>query len=147
MTGFKAAYVAVFEAVQEVLQKQKTLQQGQVVLDKDAKEIDSLDKLPLIILTMDETKAVPTDGTAKYELKVPIVVVAVIVEYEKENWFDKMNVVMGEVVDALLDTPTLNGAVRDLALASYFPGKITLQDKVYRGGVIQFNATLDYTNV
>ena len=144
MTGFKDAYVAVFEAVQEILQKQKELQQ--VILDKDAKEIDSIDKLPMAIITMDETKATPTDGTVGYELKIPIVVVAIIVEYEKENWFDKMNLVMGEIVDALLDDVTLGGAVRDLVLSSYFPGKITLQDKVYRGGVIQFTATLDYTN-
>lgn len=117
-----------------------------MILDKDATEIDSADKLPLAIITMDETKATSTEGTVGYELKIPIVVVAVIVEYEKENWFEKMNVVMGEIVDALLDDVTLGGKVRDLVLTSYFPGKITLQDKVYRGGVIQFTATLDYEN-
>jgi phosphohistidine swiveling domain-containing protein len=84
LSGFKDAYVAVFTAVQDILQKQKQLQQ--VILDKDATEIDSADKLPLAIITMDETKATPTEGTVGYELKVPIVVVAVIVEYEKENW-------------------------------------------------------------
>ncbi len=146
MTGFKDSYVAVFEAVKTLLEKQKSLQQGQITYDKDASEIESLDKLPLLIITMTETKAVGTDGYGSYELKIPIVIAAVTVEYEQDNWFDNMITVMGAIVDALLDDPTLGSIVRDFVFVSFHPGKFTLQDRAFRGGFINFMATLDFTN-
>ena len=142
MTGFKDAYVPVFEAVQEILQKQKELQQ--VVLGKNLKQLDSFDKLPIAIINTDEAKVAPSGGLADYELKIPIILDVIIVEYEAENWFDKMSKVMGEIVDAFLDDTTLGGRVRDLVWTGYAPGTITFEDAVFYGGEIRFTATLDY---
>ncbi len=144
MTGFKDAYVPVFTAVQDILQKLKSLQQ--VVLGQNLKQIDNLKKLPIAIVITDIAKAASTDDRSSYELSVPVIVDVAIVEYEAENWFDKMNTVMAEIVDALLDDPTLGGAVRDLVWTSYAPGTLTMGDVVLYGGEIKFVATLDYTN-
>ena len=77
-------------------------------------------------------------------MKIPIILDVIIVEYEAENWFEKMSKVMGEIVDALLDDTTLGGKVRDLVWTGYSPGTITFEDAVFYGGEIRFTATLDY---
>jgi hypothetical protein len=64
---------------------------------------------------------------------------------QSNDWFEKMSQVMGAIVDALLNNPTLSGAVSDLLFTSYAPGTITFQDAVYYGGEIRFLATLNYT--
>jgi hypothetical protein len=141
--SFMAAYVPVFTAVQDTLLKLQELQQ--VILGKNLKQIDTLDSLPIAVINTDLTKVTPTDTTSGYELKIPIIVDVVIVEYETETWFEKMSQVMGAIVDALLSNPTLGGAVSDLLFNSYAPGTITFQDAVYYGGEIRFLATLNYT--
>jgi hypothetical protein len=142
MAGFKDAYVPVFTAVQDALNKLQGLQQ--VILGKNLKQIDTLDNLPIAIINTDVAKVAAIDGVCGYQLQVPIVLDVIIVEYEAENWFDKMSTVMSEIVDALLADVTLGGKLQDLAWTSFAPGTITFQDVTYYGGEIRFMATLNF---
>ena len=142
MTKFKDAYMPVFTAVQDILAKINSLQQ--VIIGKSLKQIDTLDNLPIAIINSDLAKVAPEDATIGFELKVPIIIDVIIVEYEAENWFEKMSDVMGDIVDALLADPTLGNVVTDLLWTSYAPGTIAFQDVVYHGGEIRFVATLNF---
>jgi hypothetical protein len=140
--GFKDSYVPVFNAIRDTLSNLECLKQ--VNLGKNLKQIDNLNSLPVAIINTDLAKVTPSDGITGYQVQIPIILDVIIIEYEAPDWFEKMNTVMSEIVDAFLLNPTLGGQLQDLVWTSYAPGTISLQDCAYYGGEIRFMATLNY---
>ena len=141
--GFKDSYVPVFNAIRDTLSNLDCLQQ--IILGKSLKQIGNLNNLPVAIINTDLAKVVPSDGVSGYQVQIPIVLDVIIIEYEAPEWFEKMNTVMSEIVDALIVNPTLEGKLQDLVWTSYAPGTISLQDCTFYGGEIRFMAILDYS--
>ena len=44
-------------------------------------QVDTLDNLPIAIITTDEAKVTPINGSTGYWLKIPVIIDVVIVEY------------------------------------------------------------------
>ena len=78
------------------------------------------------------------------EVRVGFSVVLVILEYEPKDWFTDVISVMGDVVDAVLADRSLGGSAFDCTPTGFVPGEIRFADKLLFGGVVRFEAVVNY---
>ena len=78
------------------------------------------------------------------EARVRGSIILVILEYEPKDWFKDIIAVMGDVVDALLADRSLGGACFDLTPTGFAPGEIKFKEKVFFGGVVRWEAIVQY---
>ncbi len=136
--GFYEAYKAVFDAVKAAVDTKtsiKTVILGeQFALGALPKAIINAEPSPIGQAAMGELLGVRVRGT----------VLLVILDYEPEDWFAEVITVMGDVVDAILADRSLGGAAFDCCPVGFAPGEIKFQDKTLYGGVVRWEAMVNY---
>ena len=76
-------------------------------------------------------------GEQHASVTVEVLVIRALVEPRSNtDWLDPVMNTMGEVSDVLLADPNLGGAVWDLQVTGFTPGRVGIATKVYHGGVV-----------
>jgi len=101
--------------------------------------------LPLAIISPEETLIEQETMGATLLCKVNFSVVIVIRETEPTDWFTEIVAVLADAFDAIVADRTLNGTVKDTTPTLFSPGEIKMQNKLYYGGVVRFQSSLEYT--
>jgi hypothetical protein len=157
MTGFNAAYKAVFEAVKAALvyvaavppegEDPGSPAQGvasiKTVLLGEQFSVGALPKAvinPLPSPVSSET----VDGLMT--VKVRFSVVIIILEHTPKDWFTDIITVMADVVDAILADRSLGGVVNDCVPTVFAPGEIKFDNKQFFGGEVGFEAEMFYAS-
>jgi hypothetical protein len=133
------AYNAVFTAVQTILSSVSSIKN--VVLGEQFR----VGSLPMAIINPLQTDITQGAFGALLSNKINFSVIVMIRETEPSNWFTDILSPMGDVVDAILADRTLAGSVKDVIPTLVSPGEIRTQGKLYYGGVIKFQALLQFT--
>lgn len=139
LMGFYTSYKDVFDAVKAAIETKNSIKS--VLLGEQF----SYGQLPKAVLN-----ALPSpisQGTLGelLEVKVNFSIILVINEYAPKDWFQDIITVMADVVDAVLADRTLGGKVVDVTPASFSPGEIKFENKLFFGGEIRFEALLYYS--
>ena len=137
--GFYATYKAIFDRVKADLEAKTNIKA--VSLGEQFR----LTSLPLAIINPEQTVIEPETMGATLQCKVGFSVVLVIRETEPTNWFTDIVAVMADVFDAIVADSTLGGAVKDVYPTMFSPGEIRIQSKLYYGGVVRFQSSLEYS--
>jgi hypothetical protein len=136
--GYYSSFKAVFDAVKAAVETKDSVKT--VILG----ERFSVGGLPKAVINAESS---PIGQAAMGELtqtKVRGSIILIILEYEPKDWFKDIIAVMGDCVDAILDDRTLNGSVFDCIPTSFSPGEIKFKEKVYYGGIVRWEAILNY---
>jgi hypothetical protein len=153
LTGFNAAYKAVFDSVKAALVHVPAVPAHDdvpavpesgvasiktVVLGEEF----SLGDLPKAVINALPSPIAPEalDGVLKVTVRFSVVVV--IREYEPKDWFVDIIPVMGDVVDAVLADATLSGL--NCFPTVFSPGEIKFGDKTWYGGLVGFELMMLY---
>jgi hypothetical protein len=168
MTGFNAAYGAVFTAVKAKLTYVPAILHADAIPAHDGipevpevfavpasgvaslktvvlGEQFTLGDLPKAIINAEDAPIDQANLGSSLNVHVNFSVVCVIRDYKPKEWFIDIIPVMCDVVDAILADRSLNGTVMDVTPTGFYPGDITFDDHLYFGGVIRFRAELLYT--
>jgi hypothetical protein len=136
--GYYTSYKAVFEAVKAAVEAKDSIET--VILG----ERFTIGSLPRAIINAEPSPIGQATMGELTETKVRGSVVLVILEYEPEDWFADIIAVMGDCVDAILNDRTLGGSVFDCKPTGFSPGEIKFKEKTFYGGVVRWEATLNY---
>jgi hypothetical protein len=79
-----------------------------------------------------------------YELTVNVEVVLVVQEAEPEDWFADIIDLLCDIVDEVVDDPTISGSCGDCWPTFLSPAEIKFSSKSYYGGVVRFQARVLY---
>lgn len=137
--GFYETYKAVFQNVKSIVQGVKAIKQ--TVLGERFK----LTTLPLAIINPTSTRLEQAViGANILKASIGFDVILIVRETEPKDWFDDVISLMGRVFDAVLADRTLKGSVLDVYPSTFTPGEIRFTEKVYYGGLVGFEALLNY---
>jgi hypothetical protein len=136
--GYYASYKAVFDAIKAAIETKESIKT--VILG----ERFTVGALPKAIINAEPSPIGQAAMGEFTETRVRGSIVLVILEYEPEDWFDDIIVVMGDCVDAILEDRSLGGVVFDCIPTGFAPGEIRFKEKTFYGGVVRWEAILHY---
>jgi hypothetical protein len=136
--GYYSSFKAVFDAVKAAVEDKDSVKT--VILGEGF----SVGNLPKAIINAESSPIGQATMGELTQTKVRGSIILIILEYEPKDWFKDIIAVMGDCVDAILDDRTLNGSVFDCIPTSFSPGEIKFKEKVYYGGIVRWEATLNY---
>jgi hypothetical protein len=168
MTGFNAAYGAVFTAVKAKLTYVPAIPYSAAIPAHDGipevpevlavpasgvaslktvvlGEQFTLGDLPKAIINAEESPINQAALGSSLSVKVNFSVICVIRDYAPKDWFIDIIPVMADVVDAILADRSLSGSVMDVTPTGFYPGDLKFDDKLFFGGVVRFSAELLFT--
>jgi len=105
-----------------------------------------LTSLPLAIINPEETVIEQETMGEVLLCKINFSVILIIRETEPADWFTEILTVLADAFDAIVADRTLNGTVKDTTPTLFSPGEIKMQSKLYYGGVVRFQSSLEYTS-
>jgi len=132
--GFYTGYKTVFDNLKTVLEAKTSIRS--VVVG----EVLRLSALPMAVVNPEPADVSPSTVAHSVDVAPAFSVIVVVRESEPNDWFEEVIKVMGDVVDAVLADPTLNGAVRTCYLTGFAPGEVKFQNKLFYGGILRFTA-------
>ena len=138
MTKFYDVYKAPFDKIKTVLEATGTIKQ--VVLGEQVR----VTQYPYALINAEPS---PIQQGALGDLlkaSIKFSVVLIVRETEPEDWFTEVIKVMGDAVDAVLADRTLGGKVQDCIPTAFAPCEIKMQNKLFYGGAVHFEAWLFY---
>lgn len=136
--SFYAAYHAVFTQVQTDLAAKASIKA--VNLGEELR----LTALPLAIINPERTAVEIGAMGSELHCRVGFVVIVVVRETQPVNLFADIVSVMADVFDAIVADHTLGGAVIDVYPTAFAPGEIKIQNKLFYGGAVRFEAQLEF---
>jgi len=136
--GFYASYKAVFDAVKAAVLTKKTVKT--VILGEQF----SVGSLPQAIINAEPSPVGQATMGSLLEVRVRGSVVLMVQDYNPRDWFEDVIRVMGDVADAILEDRKLGGHVFDCSVTGFGPGEIKFENKVYYGGIVRWEAILNY---
>jgi len=136
--GFYATFLAIFARVKVDLEAKTSIKAVSLG------EAFRLTSLPLAIISPEETVIEQETMGETLLCKINFSVVLVIRETEPADWFTEILTVLADAFDAIVADRTLNGAVKDTTPTLFSPGEIKMQSKLYYGGVVRFQSSLEY---
>jgi hypothetical protein len=136
--GFYASYKAVFDAVKAAVETKSSIKT--VILGEQF----TVRELPKAIVNAEPAPIGQATMGELLEVKVRGSIVLVILEHEPKDWFTDIILVMGDVVDAILEDRTLAGTAFDCIPTGFAPGEIKFKDKLFYGGVVRWEAIVHY---
>jgi hypothetical protein len=137
--GFYATYFAIFSRVKVLLEAKTNIKA--VSLGEQFR----LTSLPLAIINPEETVIEQETLGEALLCKINFSVILIIRETEPADWFTEILTVLADAFDAIVADRTLNGTVKDTTPTLFSPGEIKMQSKLYYGGVVRFQSSLEYT--
>ena len=137
--GLYATYKAIFDRVKVDLEAKTSIKA--VSLGEQFR----LTSLPLAIINPEETLIEQEAMGEALLCKINFSVILIIRETEPLDWFTEILTVLADAFDAIAADRTLNGTVKDTTPTLFSPGEIKMQSKLYYGGVVRFQSSLEYT--
>jgi hypothetical protein len=136
--GFYATYKAIFDRVKADLEAKTNIKAVSLG------EAFRLTSLPLAIINPEETVIEQETMGEALLCKINFGIILIIRETEPTDWFAEIVTVLADAFDAIVADRTLNGTVKDTIPTLFSPGEIKMQSKLYYGGVVRFQSSLEY---
>jgi len=135
---FYEVYKPIFEFIRNRLSAVAEIKQ--VVLGEKIR----LHDLPLAVISPSSTAAsqITLNGALKALIRFDVYLIIRV--SEPEDWFEEIISLMCNIVDAILSDRTLNGLALDTHLTNFVPGEVRIQNNLYYGGLLSFEATALY---
>lgn len=137
--GYNAAYENIVTQVAALLSSIDSIKK----VWKGKSSAFRLTKTPMAIIEPPEETAYK-ETTDLFRLEGVFDVYIIIRETEPENWFTEISAITGAVIDAVMANRTLNKAVKDCWWIFHSPGQITIDNRLFYGGVVRFQETRFY---
>jgi hypothetical protein len=137
--GFYTSYKAVFDDVKSKLEAVASVER--VVME----ERFTVSDLTMCIVNMDETLIERGAIGSMLACTINFTVIVLVMETEPTDWLKEIISPMGEVLDAIVADNNLSSSVVDVWPSMFTPGEAYVKKRLYFGGVIGFQALMDFT--
>ena len=122
------------------VQVKNILEQNVSSLEKVVLEKFKVADLPMAIIQPQPTPIEKITNENFLILRLRFKVWVFIRETEPENVFEELVQPMAQIIDVILDNPTLNGTVKEVYPVNFAVGEIEAMNRLYYGGTILFEA-------
>jgi hypothetical protein len=132
--SFYVFYKAIFDELKKTLET-KTDTIGPVSLGTP----ENIESTPMTVVNVEETNINPSEmAKSIIDVKINFSVILIMKPLEPKDWFTEIIAPMGDILDAVLTNPTLNGKVKDVTPTGFMPGEIKFNSRVLYGGIARF---------